>query len=176
MARYISQWGAYKIKVIPSEYTLVQGEHGPKEVLSRNPIIAQFSKQGITEYEREAALEHFRFKGIAEGEDPLRRISSYDTDQEAAQYGWDKKTKEEIERVLDLRQGVDYFRVDKPRAIAPWPTYDKTPPGKVLQMVSDMGIDPDAVMEYERENKNRPQIIEALEAEVTDDEEIVVPA
>ena len=175
MARYISQWGSYKIKVIPAQYTLIQGPNGPHEVLTRNPVIAIFSQQGITPYEKEVALARFRFKGLAEGEDPLRRISSFDTEQEARQMGWDEQFKNEVERILDQKQGIDFFRVDKPKAAAPWPTYDKTPPKKVLQMTEDMCIDPELVIAYEAENKNRPEIIEALQPGEKE-EEIIVSA
>ena len=127
------------------------------------PMAAIFEQGGATQDEVNLALERFQFKGLYEGENPARRISIYDTDEQARQHAWSDELKAEIEALLDRDQGPNYFRVESPKATLPWPSYDETPAAKVMEVARTIGVDPSTVLAYERENQNRPSVLKALE-------------
>lgn len=184
MARYLSQYGAFKITVRRGQSTLVHGSGGPivHEVVA--PHIAFFRKAGVTAWERDFAVKHFGFRGVGDGEDPIDRISSYDTEEEAQRLGWSDEEKQRVEQFLDAHaaQTTDYFRVEKPALPAPWPKYDELLPAgrrtaelvaiQIAETVQNLGLDPDGVIAYERENRNRDEVINALMPET----ELVVTA
>lgn len=162
--RYLAK-GGYKKTVRKAEVQIVQGPNGPVETLARAPEIAVFWQFGVTPWERELARERFTFTGLAEGENPVKRLSIYDTDIAARERNWDAKTKAEVERVLDEGQNEFYFRVDEPLALKPWPKYDEARSApKIAEAVLSLGLDVGGVIAYERENKNRESVIEALVA------------
>lgn len=110
--------------------------------------------------------------GLADGEDVTHRFSYYDTDEQALFGKWSPEMKAEIEANLDAQQNSDYFRCDKPKRPAPWPSYDKLVKQgkrtvelvaeKIAEQVTESGFDPDKVIAYEIENLNRPEVIYAL--------------
>lgn len=140
-------------------------------------IVCDFRQIGhaATPWEQDAALKTFEFNGLAIGEDPLRRLGYYDTDIAAQQFGWDADTKKLVEdRLLSgASYGIDYLRVEKPKLPAPWPTYDtlvqqgrrtnQMVAEKIAETVADIGIDPQVVINYERENLGREEVIKAVE-------------
>ena len=87
----------------------------------------------------------------------------------------------EIESALKTKPnyGLRFIQVEKPRIVAPWPTYDEiaTAQGVTLGKVSDQilsimsstGMDPDLVVAYERENINRQAVIDAVVAKYSSD-------
>lgn len=174
LARYLSQFTNFKKTVIKAQTTLVQGANGPVMQMLAEPVIALFQQAGCTEWERKLALDKFDFKAIGDGEDPVRRVSAYDTDTEADRHAWSPETKRQIEALLDAQQGVEYFRVERPRRPAPWPTYDEiTVQGRrtvdlvaeqIQEKTREMGFDPSEIIAYERENLSRTAVIQALEA------------
>ena len=80
------------------------------------------------------------------------------------------------ERLLAHQRLDDHILAEKPKVAAPWPSYDSEKPATIAQKVKDLGFDPEAVISYERENKARSSVIEALEALSADgaEEELVV--
>lgn len=182
MARYLSKYSSMKKTVRKAQQTLVQGPQGPFLQVMEPAHIAIFAKAGVTPWERDFALKHFGFTGVADGEDPIGRLSLYDTDAEADRHGWTPEEKAEIEAVLDAGVSSDYFRVEKPRLTAPWPSYDDLlPQGRrtaelvaeqIAETVKTLGLDAEGVIAYELENRNRPEVIEALQSET----ELVVQA
>lgn len=176
MARYISRSQKFKKAVRKAKSTIVHTSQGPVNQTVVEPMAALFEQGGATQEEIRLALERFQFKGLAEGENPARRISVYDTDEQARKHGWDENLKAEIEDVLDRGQNTDYFKVEAPAAPIPWPSYDQTPPGKVLEVALMVGVDPNAVLRYERENKNRAAVVKALEESLAPQDEVVVEA
>ncbi len=151
--------------------------NGLKQTTQQGFQAAPFVHGDVNEWEREIALKHFGgdFRGLTEGEDPMWRLSTYDTDAAAAQHRWSAEEKEKFEAVLREHAGADYIVIDKPRRPAPWPTYDKQTAvvgkrtlelvvAKVTETVLDLGLDPVGVARYERDNANRPEVIAALEA------------
>lgn len=176
MARYISRSQKFKKAIRKAKQTIVQGPQGPVYQTVVEPMAALFEQGGATPDEIRLALERFQFKGLAEGENPARRISVYDTDEQARRLGWDDDLKAEIEALLDRDQSSDYFKVEAPAAPIPWPSYDQTPPAKILEVALMVGVDPSAVLRYERENKNRTQVVKQLEESLAPQDEVVVEA
>jgi len=176
VARYISKYSSMKKTVRKATHTLIQGQNGPVLHEVSAPHIAFFRPVGITPWERDFAVTHFGFKGVADGEDPLKRISSYDTDEEAKRLNWSDEEKAAVEKMLDDGQNADYFRIERPRLPAPWPKYDELVPqgrrtielvaAQIAETVRTLGLDPQTVAAYERENLNREIVIAELEANV----------
>ena len=168
MARYISRASGFKKTVIKGEQTLVQGPSGPTVSILRDAHIALFEQGNVTPWEVEMASEVWGsdFKGVAEGEAPLRRVSAYDTDTAASINGWDAKTKADVERLLDAQQGADYMRVDRPRVGPPWPLYDNLDDADQIATIAGATLEADGIahsIAYEKENLDREDVVAALE-------------
>lgn len=168
MARYISRASGFKKTVIKGEQTLVQGPSGPQLSVLKDAHIALFEQGNVTPWEVERAAEVWGndFKGVAEGESPLRRISAYDTDLAAERNGWDAATKASVERLLDAQQGQDYFRVDRPRLSPPWPLYDNLDDADAIVTIAGATLEADGIahaVAYEKENLNRTDVVDALQ-------------
>lgn len=167
MARYISRASSFKKTVIKGEQTLIQGPAGPQVSVLRDAEIAMFEQGNVTPWEVERAVEVWgnSFRGVADGEEPVKRISAYDTDLAAERGAWSKETKAQVEKLLDAQQGQDYMRVDLPRHSVPWPTYDEIDSAEQIALITAAsGHNVDEVLAYERENMNRPEVIAELEA------------
>lgn len=174
--RFASKSQRYKREVRKPVYALVQGPDGPEKTATRENIIAEFRQAGLTPHERQQVLARFTFGGLAEGEDPMRRVSLYDTDQEAADHGWDDATKAAVEQNLLEGQSEWYFCLEEQRAAKPWPTYDSQTPKQILDTVTATGADVEGVLLYERENKNRATLISELESQIAEEPEPLVTA
>lgn len=165
MARYISRSQAFKKGVVKAQTDSLRTAQGQTvQVETRKPIIAMFQQGGATPVEIQAALERFKFTGTYEGENVGRRISIYDTDEQAREHGWPDELKAEIEAVLDRDQGQNYFRAETATAPMPWPSYDETPAAKVPELAKTIGVPFETVLAYEREHENRPAVVKRLEA------------
>jgi hypothetical protein len=151
------------------------------EYSDSKPVLAQFARGGLTEWEQLEALELFDFSGLPDGVNPLTRVSVFDTEgyvqrfpkeeREAALAKIDARLEELAERFPS-----EFRIVAKPRQIAPWPTFDNTPledevsdetgevtPG-ILTLQKVSGWSPEQIRLYEVENQNRPEVIAAMEA------------
>lgn len=166
MARYVSRAQAFKKSVVKAELREIATPYGMQQREATAPIIAIFQQGGATPREVKLALERFQFKGLAEGENPARRLSVYDTDEEARRCHWPEAVKAQVEATLDAGQSTDYFRVDEERAPKPWPAYDETAAGKVLEVARSAGVPLADVLAYETENQNRKTVLAAVEAEL----------
>jgi hypothetical protein len=108
------------------------------------------------------------------------RGGSYDTEIEAQQNGWDSDIREMVERsLLKLceREPQRMWVVERetPRAAKPWPTYDEMDADQIVSMAQALGLVAESV-QYERENEERPFIIQTLEgAEETPEEPAEAP-
>lgn len=183
MARYISRASGFKKTVIKGQQTIVHGPQGPQVSILNDATIALFEQGNVTPWEVQRAAEVWgdSFRGVADGEAPLKRISAYDTDTAAQINAWTPEVKADVERLLDAQQGADYFRVDLPKLSVPFPTYDEIDDAEQIALIiGASGIDVDHAIAYERENLDRPVVIaaleaisEAAEAEAVVDEELV---
>ena len=177
MARYLSKAQAFKKTVRKPTQKLIQTDNGPVMQPMEAGIIALFQQGGATPDEVKIALERFQFKGLSERENPARRISVYDTDEQARTNGWSDELKAQIEKLLDDNQNSDYFRAEAPRLPIPWPNYPTVDPTVLDEAASAFGIDLEYVLAYERENLNRPEAIKTLEDAISvPDDEVVVAA
>lgn len=165
-------------------------QDGQRQVLQQGYSAGPFRWGDLTEWERKIALDHWqdKFRGLTDDENPLWRLSSYDTDEAARQHGWTAEEKARFEEVLrnDPGNGSEFIIVETPRAPKPWPKYDdivvigrrtiEMVAKELAETVDTLGLDPDAVIVYERENANRPEVIEAFKAlknKVEPEEELV---
>lgn len=176
MARYVSQYAAFGVQVLGPTSQVIQGENGLPQIRQvSGGYTAKFRQQGLLPWEEEEAYARFNFRGMAEDENPIaRRCSVFDTEQAAREEGWDEGTHESVIRRLDALQDQNYFRSDKPKAAKPWPSYDDADPRKIATTVTELGLDPEQVAIYERENKARPEVLQALGETVEEADEIIV--
>lgn len=170
LARFVSKYRAYSITGRPQR-TMVLAT-GQKQVLEHR-IICDFKVAGsdgmggLSPWEKEAALSHFNFGAKGHDEDVSRRLSVYDTEAAQMQFGWDDETREFIEDRLRSANGngIDFIEVEPPRVATPWPSYDDlTDADEIAFEVGRLGFDIGYVISYEQQNKNRPEVIAALEA------------
>jgi hypothetical protein len=118
--------------------------------------------------------------GIGLNEDPFSRVGTLDTDDEARNQNWSDEDKAFVEQALlnAPSNGVEYVVCSAPKTARPWSTYDEfvgdEAVAKILYTVDLTGADPKAVLRYERENKDRTDVLDALEALVEKEEEDVV--
>jgi hypothetical protein len=144
-------------------------------------IHAQFETSGLTEWEQIFALENFDFSGLPDGVNPLTRVSVFDSEAYVQRFPKDereailKKVDERLEELQTIFPS-EFRIVEKPRQLAPWPTYDTTAledsvdeetgevkPG-ILSLQRVSGWSPEQIRLYEVENANRSEVIAAMEA------------
>ena len=168
--RAISPIGNYSIQLfeaIPKRGMDASGT--VVEYSDRKPVIAQFSRGGLTEWEEIAAIESFDFSALPEGTNPLTRVSVFDTEGLVANMedGPEKddflaKVEKRLRHLAGLFPG-EFIIVDKPASPKPWPTYDENTLEDIFELQAATGVDPQVIRLYEVENKNRPEVIEACE-------------
>jgi len=176
--RFISPYQRYTIQAVQgSKPVIVDGTI----VVEKPGIRAEFEHGGILDWETELGLKRFRFDGLPEGVPPQTRLSVYDTELQAQFGGWDEQTREEVEQgLLDApAYGTDYILVEKPQLKPPWPYYNQVRSvPKLIAKVREDGHDPAYVREFELQNANRQEVLDALEAlaQEADEEEIEIVA
>lgn len=131
-------------------------------------IHAQFETSGLTEWEQIVALENFDFSGLPEGVNPLTRVSVFDSEAYVQRFPKDERAGIQAkidERLTELQEifPSEFRIVEKPRQPAPWPTYDEATLEEILELQMVSGWSPEQIRLYEVENKNRPDVIEAME-------------
>lgn len=90
----------------------------------------------------------------------------YDLDADAKEKGWTDEEYQIAQARLDALCDTwpeAIWRLEAQAPTAPWPTYDNTPHGKVALLAGELGLVNEALA-YEKYNKNRKSVIEALEA------------
>jgi len=143
-------------------------------------IDCQFDLYGsMLPHEIEAAREQFINYGLpveVDGVttiDPLYRFSVFDSVECQRLQGFDDAKRVELEQFLLNRPecGVDYILVEAPRLAPPWPTYDSfrgvrgLPTAEAIaKRVQEDGYEVAEVHAYERQNQNRQEVLDALEA------------
>lgn len=170
MARFISQYRQYSlIGQTRSEMLLADGQ---KQLL-RPGIVLDFQlggsggMGGLSPWEKQAALERFTFPGKGYDEDLTRRLSVFDTEAAQEIFEWSDETREAMENRLRAvhSNGIDFIEVEKPRVPAPFPHFDNlSDPDEIAAKIRDLGFDVGSVIQYETENRNRADVIAALEA------------
>lgn len=168
--RAISPIGAYSIQLFEAIPKRGMDSTGTIVEYSDNkPVLAQFHRGGLTEWEEIAAIESFDFSALPDGVNPLTRISVFDTEGLVAnmQDGPEKETFLEkvdarLAHLATLFPG-EFKIVEKPRSPKPWPTYDENTLEEIFELQAATGVDPQDIRLYEVENKNRDEVVEACE-------------
>lgn len=172
---FVSNYGAYKIAAKHGGYDRLTGtELGGGFLVEFRPDVLNVHMDMLRALQAEGRL---KFNGMARDPssnqelDPAERCSSFDTEKEIP----DPELRAEIEQLLLANPdfGKAYWLYEQQAPAAPWPAYDKLIvqgrrtaemiAEKIALMTLDMGLDPEAVLTYERENANRPQVVEQLE-------------
>jgi hypothetical protein len=184
--RFISKFQSYKFIAVHEEVELLASGQAKRIAPG---FICEFTHGGTNDYERDIALQTFKFNGVPRDEsgtrhiDPVFRVSSYDT---AVIENPDLRKK--VEKALLAGQGAEnHILTEKPTVAAPWPSYDRLVAqgkrtvdmvaDKIASTVTDQGYDVSEVLAYEVANLNRPVVLAALEAlKVAEPEEALVIA
>lgn len=90
----------------------------------------------------------------------------FDSAQQAEEKGWTQEEHDAVVRVVErqCKQMPEYVWEVTPRTLpAPWPTYDDTAAGKLATLAESLGLASEALA-YEKQNKNRKQVVEDLTA------------
>lgn len=163
--RFASKSPGFNRTVQQPLFDRVRGDSGETEMVCTRPwIMAQFVQMGITAFEKAQVAARLKFAGLGDGEDPMRRVSMYDTETAADTEAWDAETRARVEKSLLEGQSSWYFLLEEERQPKPWPRYDEIRSAqKIAETVLAQGYDPEAVIAYEREHKNREAVITALE-------------
>lgn len=109
-----------------------------------------------------------------EAADPRWRLSGFNTEDTARVPPEHREYVEERMLTRECGFGTDYVLVDAGGFEKPWPAYDKIGQGaaqKIPSMTKELGLDARDVIEYERNKKNRPGVIEALTALIDESRE-----
>lgn len=141
-------------------------------------IDADFRHGGLPGWAREVGLANPTFRqlwgGLPDGTDFGRYLSKYDTDACAREYGWSAEDKELVENVLRNHplNGYRFIEVEDPSLTAapPWPNYDAAQWKQIPILAVEFGADISYCIEYEKQNKNRPAVVAALEELLAKDE------
>lgn len=168
--RAISPIGNYSIQLFEAVPKRGMDSTGTiVEYSDSKPVLAQFSRGGLTEWEEIAAIESFDFSALPEGTNPLTRVSVFDTEGLVANME-DGPQKDEfhakVEKRLEFLAGLfpaEFKIVPKPASPKPWPTYDDNSLEEIFELQAATGTDPQIIRLYESENKNRAEVIEACE-------------
>lgn len=145
--------------------------------LTQESVAVQFTREYIVQDDIDFALAYFdgKFRGRVLEEDRVTldpvdwRISAYDTEIEAQNKGWDDETREKVEAYVSGHKayGISFVKMEPViREIAkPWPSYNSTHHFKVAGLAEELGLLEEALA-YERANKARDGVIEALEEKI----------
>lgn len=188
--RFISKYPGYrftgrkeKIERRSFEGNLIEG--------GTPPFICEFDPGATSPYEREIARKTFKFNGVmtdtaGNNIDPIFRVSVFDTDQQGILHE-DAELRAEVERRLLENQGPEnHILVEAVRLPEPWTGYDRLVAQgrrtneiiaeKISTRVEDDSYTPEeiaSVIEYEKANANRTEVVAALEALKTPEDLVV---
>ncbi len=157
---------------VRSEQLALHDTRGRQVEPSKRRVFAQFERGNAPIWAREQAARLYSFDRMPQGTTPERWLSYYNSADDQILYGWTDEERAAIEQaLLEVHSAV---LVERPKVAAPWPAYDKlTVTGrrtiehvveKIVAAVTDLGLEPKAVVDYERENLNRPEVLAAMEA------------
>ena len=173
MARFVSSHRNYSHGV----RNYIASHLGPdgKMVPEQTELQAQFTPDLRTDEDTAVAMAHLQFRGLPifeSGEEvgPFYRISVFDSEVARLQNGWTED--DEALVVKTLREsgpiGAMYVEVVPAKADKPWNGYDELVDAeRVVELAVAINADLVSVAQYERENRNRPEVLAALDAAIT---------
>jgi hypothetical protein len=168
LARFAARFSKYSHGVRSAEV-----EHyatGREKVIAPG-LEAQFEVLGVTNEDYREALEHLTFTGLPfdiETEsvvEPRSRLAVFDSRQAQQLHRWSEDDHDLV--VKTLREspmlGVEFIELSSAAIQAPWKGYDDVEtPEEIISLIKATGSDAGQVIAYERENANRPEVIDAL--------------
>lgn len=171
--RFISKYGRFALLVRRHEQEAFA--NGAVRVIQQE-VTAYFEPNRLRPLEREMAVAHWFFNGSMQEADeattypPDYRIGVFDSEEAQRDHQWSDEIRIEVEQKLienaDRYGNVLVVRSNVP---APWPRYDEysgTPQSLVRKLVED-GHSLDAVLTYERDNQNRPKVVDEIEKAIS---------
>lgn len=159
------------------ETTIIGGRtvtSGASAFIVAEAIPIAFSQAGLLQGDIDAALAHWKhFPGLPVEEDEVTpanpveygRVGVWDSVNWQAEYGVSDADRESAENMLltSLFYGTDFIVVEEVKAAKPWPSYDDAHHNKIASLAAELGLVAEALA-YEQENKQRPTVLEQLEA------------
>lgn len=168
---FISPHAQYQLLGIIQEQDVYHPANG-KYLRTEPAVNAEFFHGGAPSYALEQALANPRFQSawqaLPDGAIYSAYVSSFDTDFQAEQQGWSEETKTFVEEFMLQHPdyGHRYALVVPPADLLekPWPSYDDQHHKQIRVVAREGGYDIAKIIDYERKHKNRPTVIEDLEA------------
>jgi hypothetical protein len=162
MALYKSAYAAFQVLVrprIPHIHPVTGVQVG-----STKELTAEFGTHGGEMTITDPLTGHLETHALIHGH-------YFDSVEAAERLGWSPEELETVDATLDelcAKQPYLIAKVEHEAVTAslPWPTYDDTPWREVARFAITLGLAAEALA-YERENKNRPKVVEELEAHLT---------
>ena len=149
-------------------YSIKSGE----KIGTERRVFASFRRGGLPSWAKEQALERFPMVSKPDSIPAERWLAYWDPAEAQFTHGWTDEELKVLEARVARSTGVVLFEPDPLKA--PWPAYDKLVAhgqrkiehvaAKIVETVQELEIDPAVVILYERQEKNRPEVIAALEA------------
>lgn len=183
MARFVSQHRNFVHGVRnPSAPHL--GPDG-KMVPEVTALAAQFTPDLRNDEDLAFALSTFKFKGLPIYESGKEvgasyRISVFDSEIARMQNGWTEADEAEVVAALrgSSMNGTAFAELIPEPAAKPWNGYDEQEDAaRIVELALAIDADLQKVMQYETENRNRPEVVAELkDAIAAADETIVVSA
>lgn len=183
MARFVSQHRNYAHGVRnPAPAHL-----GPDGVMVPEVMAldAQFNPDLRNDEDLAFALSTFKFRGMpiyesGEPVSPAYRVSVFDTEIAKLQNGWSDADEELVVKTLreSSMNGTAFAELIPVLAEKPWNGYDEVvESSRILELAQAIDADLQKVLQYEVENKNRPEVTADLKIAIARaDETIVVSA
>lgn len=177
MARFIAKYAKYRHGVRTGRFMVL--EDGQRQELSKE-LFAKFEVADAKPEEREFGAQVFKFAGLPEDRDtnehvrPHYRVAGFDSEKAKEMYGWTDEEHDIVVNVLrnSPANGDEFIEVTPVKAPLPWPTYDSlTSAKKIVELASSIGVSLDDVLAYERQNANRDEVIDAIDAALNLQEE-----
>ena len=141
-------------------------EHRPR-------VYAEFRHGPVPDWAMKQVLARIDFGFLAEGWSPEQQVATFDSFTAQRDMGWSDEEREALEQYMLGKGSEDFIMVEPEKAPVPWAAYDKLSArkglpheqavDKIFNIVRDTGIDPQVVIDYERENRNRADVIQMME-------------
>lgn len=176
MPRFVSQQKGHRVIVRNGResYLGPQGDMVPPVT----ELVALFTHNLLTRDDAEEAKSRMHIRGTTEDEagrpiDPAYRLSVFDSEVAQLQNGWtDEETDLVVAKLRSLLNRGDVIEIEPEPVVKPWNGYDAIEePDRIVELALAVEADLAKVLAYEKANKARPEVIDALRAEIADGEE-----
>jgi hypothetical protein len=174
--RVLARYGRYTLQVRPQ---ISEGYANGVVKVTQSSLVAQFREGLMTPEERALCKQSWTFNGFYQEQDevtpvePDYRLGLFDSIAAQIESGWTDDERRQVEEALIETAGREpnaVIVVAEAKLPPPWPTYDQFT-GSVnalcTKIVED-GYTLEAVLAYEEDNQDRPEIVAALKQLIAD--------